>query len=86
MSDYPTKTKTMEARTIKQVNKVIQKEVGNYNLVKGEGYFYVTSEDYDLSLNLSGLYTTSIYVCHLNQQSVEAWIKDVREIVFGSNN
>ncbi len=85
-SALPTKQITMEARTIKQVNKVIQKEVGNYNLVKGEGCFYVTSEDYDLSLNLSSLYTTSIYVCHLNQQSVEAWIKDVREIVFGSNN
>ena len=76
----------MGARTIKQVNKAIQKEVGNYNLVKGEGYFYVTSEDYDLSLNLSGLYTTSIYVCHLNQQSVESWIKDVKEIVFGSTH
>ena len=43
----------MKARTLKQVNKAIQREVGNYTLVKGKGYFYVTSEDQDKDLKLS---------------------------------
>tara|TARA_B100000768_G_C11021062_1_gene266114 strand:- start:12 stop:239 length:228 start_codon:yes stop_codon:yes gene_type:complete len=71
----------MRARTLKQVNKAIQKEVGNVILCKSEGYFFVTSNDDDIGLKLASLETTSIYVCHLNQQNLEDWIKDVRQIV-----
>jgi len=71
----------MKARTLKQVNKAIQKQIGNVILQKGNGYFYVSSEDDRIGLKLASLYSTSIYVCHLNQQSVEDWIKDVRQIV-----
>lgn len=69
------------ARTLKQVNKAIQEKVGNVILRKGEGYFYVASDDYELGLKLASLEETSIYVCHLNQQSVEEWLRDVRYIV-----
>lgn len=71
----------MKARTLNQVNKAIKKQIGNVCLQKGKGYFYVSSENYDISLKLASLYSTSIYVCHLNQQSLEDWIKDVRDIV-----
>lgn len=74
------KQKTVKARTLKQVNKAIQKEVGNVILCKGEGYFYASSDDNEIALKLASLKTTSIYVCHLNQQSVEEWVKDVRQI------
>ena len=70
----------MKARTLKQVNKAMQKEVGNVVLCKGEGYFYVSSDDAEIGLKLASLETTSIYVCHLNQQSVEEWVKDARQI------
>jgi hypothetical protein len=70
----------MKARTLKQVNKEIQKKIGNIVLQKGKGYFYVSSDDNKIGLKLSSLYSTSIYVCHLNQQSMEDWVKDVREI------
>jgi len=70
----------MKARTLAQVNRAIQKQVGNVTLRKGAGYFYVTSDDRSLDLKLQSQHSTSIYVCHLNQQSVEAWISDVRDI------
>ena len=70
----------MKARTLAQVNRAIQREVGNVTLRKGAGYFYVTSDDLSLDLKLQSQHSTSIYVCHLNQQSVEAWIADVRDI------
>jgi len=71
----------MKARTLNQVNKSIQKQIGNVILQKGDGYFYVSSEDAEIGLKLASLYSTSIYVCHLKQQSLEDWIKDVRQIV-----
>ena len=71
----------MRAKTLKQVNKAIQATIGNFLLVKGNGYFYVISNDDETSLKLWSLYSTSIYVCHLNQQSLEDWLKDVQQIV-----
>jgi len=70
----------MKARTLKQVNEAIRREIGNVTLRKGAGYFYVTSDDRSLDLKLQSQHSTSIYVCHLNQQSVEAWVADVRDI------
>ena len=70
----------MKARTLKQVNRAIQREVGNVTLCKGAGYFYVTSDDLSLDLKLQSQHSASIYVCHINQQSVEAWVSDVRDI------
>jgi hypothetical protein len=71
----------MKARTLKQVNSAIQREIGNVTLRKGAGYFYVSSDDLAIDLELQKQYNTSIYVCSLNQQSVEAWVADVRDIV-----
>ena len=71
----------MKARTLNQVNKAIQRQLGNFTLQKGEGYFYLSSEDNELGLKLASLKSTSIYVCHLNHQSLEEWLKDVKGIV-----
>lgn len=71
----------MKARTLKQVNKAIQKKIGNVILCKSEGCFFVSSDDDEIGLKLASLKSTSIYVCHLNHQSVEEWVEDVRQIV-----
>lgn len=70
----------MKARSLSQVNKAIQKQIGNVTLFKGEGYFYVWSEDQELGLKLAELESTSIYVRYLNQQSLEEWLEDVKRI------
>lgn len=74
------------ARSLKKVNAEIKKQIGNYTLRKGLGYFYVTSDNPIKDLKLSGLFTASIQVCHLNHQSIEQWLLDVKEIVSNSEN
>ena len=71
----------MLARTLKQVNKSIKEQVGDVFLIKGKGYFYVSSDNDELALHLASLPSTSIYVCHINQQSVQDWVDDVKDIV-----
>ena len=73
------------AKTLKQVNRAIQKEIGNVELNKGKGYFYITSEDPEIGLKLSALFSTSIFVCHLNHQSVCEWVQDVKRITNNIN-
>jgi hypothetical protein len=73
------------AKTLKQVNQAIKKEIGNVELNKGYGYFYITSEDPEIGLKLSALFSNSIYVCHLKQQSVCEWIQDVKRITNNIN-
>lgn len=70
-----------KARTLSQINKAIQKQFKNVTLFKGEGYFYVWSDEEEMGLKLAGLDTTSIYVRYLNQQSLEEWVQDVKNIV-----
>lgn len=70
----------MKARTLKQINKAIQKELGNVILCKSEGCFFVSSDDIEIGLRLSSLPTTSIYVCCINHQTVNEWVEDVKKI------
>jgi hypothetical protein len=67
--------------SIKQINNRIQKQIGDVQLVKGKGYFYLTSEDEGIALYLASLYSTSIFVPHLKFQSVEEWVADVENIM-----
>lgn len=71
----------MKARNISQVNRALKNEGYNVLLVKGEGYFYVWSEDLKIQKSLSHLEITSIYVCYLNQQTIDEWVADVKSIV-----
>ena len=71
----------MKALNIKQVNRHIQKQIGDVQLVKDKGYFYLTSEDEGIALYLASLYSTSIFVPHLKFQSVEEWVADVEDIM-----
>lgn len=70
-----------KARSIAQVNKAIHKEFPTVNLFKGEGTFFIYSEDDEMKMHIAGMYKSSIDTCHLNQQFVEGWLHDVREIM-----
>lgn len=71
--------------TLSQVNKALAAELPGIRLVKGNGYYYVTSNDDNLLEQICGLYTTSIGVCHISQQTVEQWIADVKYILSDSH-
>lgn len=79
---YPVANPTQtEAKTLAQVNAAIAKEFPKVILVRGEGYFYIASDDNEVGIFLAGLYTTSIPVAKLSQQSVEVWVNDVRNLM-----
>jgi hypothetical protein len=75
-----------KARTLTQVNKAIQKVYPTLNLTKGEGYFYLYSDDDATGNQLAMWYCTSIYSCHLNQCTVEQWVESVEMLAEDVSN
>jgi len=73
-------TKNMTT-TLKQVNLALQTELPGIKLVKGKGYYWVWSDDDKLQDQLAGLYSTTIGVYHVSQQTVEQWIDDVKRVL-----
>lgn len=57
---------------IKTVNKALAAEGINLELVAGDGYFYVVGP------GTESLSSASIYIYRLNDQPLEAWLRDVR--------
>ncbi len=66
--------------SLKTLNLAIQKEIPNVFLVKGNGYFYIASNDQDLALKIAGLNQSGIYVSRLNELSIDRWIKEIYQL------
>jgi hypothetical protein len=65
-----------------QIRKSIQKEVDpRLTLIRGKGYYYFASDDYELSLKLSSLETTSVYVYRISDLTKKQWIEEAQEIM-----
>lgn len=58
----------------------LMKEAGleNVILIKGSGYYWITSDDDDTFDVINGLMDTSIYVNSFNQQTPEQWVEDIK--------
>lgn len=69
----------------RQVNKHL-KHLGDVKLIKGEGYYYIYSDDEEMSLKIAGLYTSSIHVHKLNQQTIARWVEDVESLFTSDMN
>lgn len=50
-------------------------------LVKGEGYFYIASDDEETALEIAGLQENAIYVCAFNQQTPKQWVEDIKKLL-----
>lgn len=70
----------MKRTTLKKVNEAIEKAFPNVFLVKGEGYFYIASDDEATGLKIAGLFQTSVYVCNLSAYTPEQWVNEVRRL------
>ena len=66
--------------TIKQVNKEIAKTYPTVKLAKGNGYFYIYSEDIETGNFLASLYSTSILVDKINHLTIKQWIEAINEL------
>lgn len=70
-----------KAKSLAQVNRAIHKEFPHVNLFRGEGYFFIYSDNEKWADAIATLPSSSIYTYRLNQQSVEQWVSDVRRLV-----
>jgi hypothetical protein len=66
-----------KAKNLAEVNKAIQAKFPKVELVRGRGYYYIASEDDEMGLKIAGLYTTSIPVAFLHQQTIQGWVNSV---------
>jgi hypothetical protein len=71
--------------TLKRITKEIQKHYPKVELVRGEMYFYLYSEDKETGLKLSSLYSTGIYVNLLSHLTLEQWMQSVDSIMKQEN-
>jgi len=71
--------------TLRVVNEAIQKEFPTCFLHKGEGYFFIASDDEKWGMKIASMYQQGIYVHKINQQSLERWMQDVRELFAEKN-
>ena len=73
---------TTYPKTLKALNKYIQKEVRSTLLiVKDKDYFYLASDDKLTALELAALPQTGIYVYNLKQCSFEQWYQMVKALL-----
>lgn len=50
-------------------------------LCKGNGYYYITSDDDDTWVLIDSLPETTIYVNSFNQQTPEQWVDDIKQLL-----
>lgn len=75
-----------KAQSLAQVNKELHKKHPKIDIVKGKGYYYIASDDEEMGLKLAGLYTTSIPVFSITQQTVDQWLADVDLLLKDENS
>jgi len=67
--------------TDKRLRKELDKRGYNtIQLVKGYGYFYWVDDDDNDPHNLS-MASTSVYLCHYNQQTYLQWVEELERII-----
>ena len=71
--------------TLKKVNKAIQKEFPTCFLVKGEGYFYIASDDETWGNKIAMMHSQGIHTHSIKHQNMEQWLTDVR-FLFSEKN
>lgn len=59
------------------------KEAGleRVQLEKGEGYFYIWSDDEETALKIAGLHDNMIMVNSFNQLPIVVWIHEIKELL-----
>lgn len=50
-------------------------------LCKGDGYFYITSDDDEWAYKIMGMYENAIYLNSFNHQTPEQWVEDIKQLL-----
>lgn len=66
----------------RKLEEALKKEgLEDINLEKGNGYFWIWSDDEEMNLKITSLYSNSILVNSFKDQSIENWVKDIKELL-----
>jgi len=66
--------------TLTALNKELEKHFPHVRLARGEGYYYIYSDNEETGLRIAGLYSSGIYVNQLKHLTIEQWIQEVRDL------
>ncbi len=55
--------------------------LADVELVKGDGYHYITSGDSKRSQQIYSLTVQSIYVCHFNELTPAQWVEEIKGLL-----
>ena len=65
----------------KQLRRILEKDgLGFLELERGEGYFYIWSDDPTAKEILSRLPSTAIYTCYFDHLTVLDWVFEIKRI------
>jgi hypothetical protein len=67
-----------KANSISQVNKAIHEVYPLVNLIKGDGYFYIYSDDDATSIKIARLFISSIAVYKIGDMTIDQWVESVK--------
>ena len=65
--------------TLRQVNKALVAKGYKFALVRGDGYFYFEPTGKD------DKFGPTVYVCYLNQLSLDRWVEELEEFLKEQN-
>lgn len=55
--------------------------LADVELVKGNGYHYITSDDSERCQRIYSLTAQSIYVCHFNELTPAQWVEEIKGLL-----
>ena len=79
--EYITESSAKVVKNYKFNKLLKQNGLEKIQLCKGNGYFWLTSEDDETYGILSALETTSIYTNSFSDQTPEDWIEEIKELL-----
>lgn len=55
--------------------------LADVELVKGDGYHYITSDNNERCQQIYSLTVQSIYVCHFNELTPAQWVEEIKGLL-----
>lgn len=69
------------AKSLKQINKAVQAIYPEVIVVKGHNYFYIASDNDQMSHFIAGLYSSSIDVYRISHLTLSQWVEHVKNLM-----
>jgi hypothetical protein len=75
-----------KSKSLKALNEIIGKRFPHVFLERGEGYFYIASNDRETGNRIGALYQSGIYMSDIEDLTIDEWIKEVEKLFSETNS